>query len=86
MENDNEMEMPCKCQCGNWFDLDDGYASQRPSKKNIIVCEECHNEEQKLIIEIEEIKDRLYDLYDFKGTKKETDRLEKRLDQLENEL
>jgi hypothetical protein len=36
---DDEMEMPCLCDCGNWFDLNDGYASLKSDK---VVCRECH--------------------------------------------
>lgn len=39
------MEMPCKCDCGNWFDLNDGMT---PRGVNKIICEECfenHNED-----------------------------------------
>ena len=38
------MEMPCQCDCGNWFDLNDGYPSK---KNNKVICKECYNEEQK---------------------------------------
>lgn len=42
-EEPNEfMEAPCRCDCGNWFDLDDGYRSKAKGK---IVCRECHEEE-----------------------------------------
>lgn len=38
------MEMPCMCDCGNWFDLNDGH----PRKdSNIVVCEGCHRKEQE---------------------------------------
>lgn len=30
------MEAPCRCDCGKWFDLEDGYRSG-----NGIVCREC---------------------------------------------
>lgn len=33
------MDMPCKCDCGRWFDLHDGY-SKRFSKR--VVCAACH--------------------------------------------
>jgi hypothetical protein len=40
------MEAPCKCDCGKWFDLEDGYRSDAQGK---IVCRECkelENEER----------------------------------------
>ncbi|MBX4188411.1 MAG: hypothetical protein KW793_04760 [Candidatus Doudnabacteria bacterium] len=35
----NQMEMPCKCDCGECFDLDDGYPSLH---SNQVICESCH--------------------------------------------
>lgn len=44
-EEPNEfMEAPCRCDCGNWFDLEDGHRSER--KQNRIICRECKDEEQ----------------------------------------
>lgn len=40
------MEAPCRCDCGNWFDLDDGHRSER--KQNRIVCRECAEDEKAL--------------------------------------
>ena len=36
------MECPCMCDCGKWFDLDDGYRSLH---SNTIICKNCHNQE-----------------------------------------
>lgn len=36
------MEMPCQCDCGNYFDLDDGYPSILSNK---VICAECHENE-----------------------------------------
>lgn len=36
------MEMPCRCDCGKWFDLDDGYPSKNSNK---IICKECSDAE-----------------------------------------
>lgn len=52
-----EMEMPCMCDCGNWFDLNDGYTSK--VKKNIVVCPDCHHIESAnddIEVEIENIE------------------------------
>lgn len=38
------MEMPTKCECGIWFDLDNGYGKENENK---IICEDCHFKEQK---------------------------------------
>jgi hypothetical protein len=40
------MEMPCSCDCGKWFDLDDGYSSEHSNK---LMCRECYEVEQKEI-------------------------------------
>ena len=37
-----EMEMPCICKCGAWFDLNDGYRTPYSTE---LICEDCHNEE-----------------------------------------
>ena len=38
-EEPNEfMDMPCRCDCGNWFDLNDGYSSLNSNK---VICKEC---------------------------------------------
>lgn len=34
------MEAPCRCDCGMWFDLEDGY----PDGKGNIVCKNCKDE------------------------------------------
>ncbi len=36
------MEMPVMCECGVWFDLNDGYGKE---DENVTVCESCHNKE-----------------------------------------
>lgn len=36
------MEMPCRCDCGKWFDLHDGYVSKW---RNTTICRECKDEE-----------------------------------------
>lgn len=57
IELDEEMEMPCPCQkCGEWFDLVDGYGSKKWFPK-IVICERCHDEEEKEIEREEEIRD-----------------------------
>jgi len=33
-ETNEFMEMPCRCDCGKWFDLNDGYASEREVKEH----------------------------------------------------
>jgi hypothetical protein len=37
-------DMPCLCDCGNWFDLPDGYRSKYSS---LVVCKECHDQEKE---------------------------------------
>ena len=71
------MEMPCRCSCGNWFDLHDGYASRGLGSRNV-VCGECHSVD-------EEIDDILSDI-EFLETqphkKREIKKLQKRLKEL----
>ena len=46
--------MPCMCECGEWFDLNDGY---RDRDTNKVVCRECH----KINKNAEELEDLLYE-------------------------
>lgn len=32
------MEMPCRCDCGSWFDLHEGM----PGDRNKVICPECY--------------------------------------------
>lgn len=42
-----EMEMPTHCQqCGEIFDLNDGYGSEK-RHKTMVICEYCYREEEK---------------------------------------
>jgi len=47
------MECPCPCEhCGNWFDLHDGYGSEKwYADQNLVICVDCHEKEE---LEIEE--------------------------------
>jgi hypothetical protein len=47
------MEMPCRCDCGKWFDLNDGYTSER--QKNKVICGACGETEEKEIEREDEI-------------------------------
>lgn len=40
------MEMPCRCDCGNWFELTEGFASTA-LMSNKVICRDCHDEEVK---------------------------------------
>lgn len=51
MEN---MEMPCVCDCGNWFDLHDGYPSEL--KTNQVICQECGQKEEEWLDREQEIE------------------------------
>jgi hypothetical protein len=39
------MEAPCRCDCGNWFDLEDGH---RSNKGNKVICRKCKEDEEAL--------------------------------------
>lgn len=77
------MEMPCPCEhCGNWFDLHDGYASEKwYQERNLVICEKCHEEEESEIEDDDywydvniELSNALYGLDKKEGT---WDKLEK---------
>lgn len=53
MNNNFEMDMPTPCtHCGDIFDLNDGYGSDK-WYPNIVICENCYNKEQEEIEEDE---------------------------------
>lgn len=60
LEKDTDgMDMPCMCECGNWFDLNDGY---RKRNSNIVVCERCHEkdeQEEEIENEIEDLENQM---------------------------
>lgn len=57
MEEYQEMEMPTPCvHCGNLFDLNDGYGSEK-WHEGITICHECYETEQDEIAKDSEIED-----------------------------
>lgn len=52
------MEMPCICECGECFDLHEGYKSLH---NDIVICEQCHDKEEKED-EINRLENEIYDL------------------------
>jgi len=71
------MEMPCKCDCGQWFDLNDGKRDLRWGS-NKIICKSCHNNQLKR----KDIEDQIYELETHDNKKREIKKLKKILDQL----
>lgn len=75
-----QMEMPTPCEhCGEIFDLNDGYGSEK-WHKNVVICEKCHQEEEAEIEEDErweeiniEISNALYHLKEEGAWAKLTD-------------
>lgn len=64
-EPNDHMEMPCRCDCGNWFDLNDGYPDRNSNK---VVCGDCNERNGK----IRELQERYQDLeWDDKPHKRE---------------
>jgi len=63
------MEMPCLCDCGKWFDLNDGVGSYKNT--NSIVCQSCGEIEEAEAERNNEIVDLLYSLADAEFTIKE---------------
>ena len=57
VELDSEMEAPCLCDCGEWFDLDDGRQSPRFGC-NTLMCEDCYHKQ----VQEKEIEDEIIDL------------------------
>ncbi|MBO9657516.1 MAG: hypothetical protein J7527_01700 [Chitinophagaceae bacterium] len=77
-----EMEMPCVCDCGKVFDLNDGYGSLEYGNKTVI-CKSCHASQEERERLREQIKDLEYEMdLTGKGRKREIAKLRKELDKL----
>ena len=64
MENLEDMEEPTPCiHCGEWFDLSDGYGSEKWHPNNTI-CGNCRDQEIKEVCKDEEIEDLTANLSD----------------------
>lgn len=68
------MDAPCLCNCGNWFDLNDGYPSHKPHS-NAIVCDECHEKENRIV----DIQTEIESLEEMGNKKREIKKLKKEL-------
>lgn len=56
-----QMEMPTLCECGEWFDLNDGYRKDygdSDQERKTIVCEKCCDKYERL----RDIEDEITDL------------------------
>lgn len=75
------MEMPCLCDCGEWFDLNDGHQDKRYGS-NKVICHDC-NENQ---IKREVIEEQIDDLATYGNKKRQIRKLEKQLHDLGGKL
>jgi hypothetical protein len=78
-EDDTDaMDAPCPCvQCGNWFDLHDGYGSDK-WHPGIVICATCHREEETELERDEEIEELTTEIAEAEFTIREArKRLEK---------
>lgn len=85
MEDLEEMEMPTPCDCGEWFDLTDGFPSH---ERNITICRDCYQKEVKIKDLTEEIKDLecwINNGENIRENKKKLKELQKKLETLEKE-
>jgi len=78
IELNEEMDMPCLCDCGTWFDLNKGYRGYN----NKIVCERCHVK----ILAINELEIDIADLEMQENKKRKIKVLRKNLEILKSEL
>ncbi len=71
-----EMEAPCQCDCGRWFDLDDGYSSRNNDSVICSVCEEREEIEEEIETLEQEIEAQKSDLeYNEKELQNQKNRL-----------
>lgn len=85
-EDYEDMDMPVVCDCGQLFDLHDGYGS---NKSNKVICESCHKKED-LEEQIEELESTIscmeeeikYDQQELLEFKSDLENLKKKLNNL----
>jgi hypothetical protein len=59
--NPETMDMPCLCDCSQWFDLNNGYQTKKYNSQKLI-CRSCHKKEDELedkILDLESESDHL---------------------------
>lgn len=65
---EDEMEMPTPCRsCGEWFDLNDGYGSEK-WYPNTVICKTCREEEEREIEREDHIQYLIEQICDAKTT------------------
>jgi len=66
------MDMPCQCDCGNFFDLNDGYSSHFKStgvsSLKQVICEDCHIKEEDYIELQSDIEGLENEIEEFEGS------------------
>lgn len=74
------MEMPCQCDCGKWFDLNDGYSS-RLIGSNKVICGECSGLQDAIV----GIRNQIDELETYGNKKREVANLKKKLASLNDD-
>lgn len=70
------MEMPCVCDCGQVFDLNDGY--KKSGSSNVVICKDCHLKQKR----IEELENKIEDLEWLDASAAEIDKVRKKIEEL----
>lgn len=86
LDEDEDMEMPCICDCGRVFDLHDGI---RHPKKNSVICRKCGER----FNEINDIQQKISNIEDWvemalmgkRQGKRQIKELQEKLKRLENQ-
>ncbi|AZB17594.1 hypothetical protein EG352_07345 [Chryseobacterium indologenes] len=83
---DYGFEMPTPCDCGEWFDLHDGYGSKT---KNVTICSNCHEIEEEIEDfqnEIDELKTAITNGENRRQNKKQLKLVKMKLKEKQSEL
>lgn len=65
---DDQMQMPTPCRgCGEWFDLNDGYGSEK-WYPNTVICRKCYEKEEREIERDDDIDYLIEQICDAKTT------------------
>ena len=76
----DHMEMPCQCDCGEWFDLQNGFPKRN---SNVVICKKCHEKEKAIYDQIEALENEI-EIRELHG--KGTQRMRARLEKLQTSI
>lgn len=83
--DEEDMDMPCVCDCGKVFDLNKGFATKKYNS-NVVICPECHRKEVALEREIEKLESEAEELDYLNKKPKTAHKLLQKANELKDQL